>query len=59
MSKRINYAAAAAHIGIKVTTLRSMVHHKQVPHIRVSPRVVVFDTDALDAWLSKRAVNDQ
>ena len=53
---RLSYADAAAHLGIKVGTLRSMVCHRQVPHIRLGPRLVVFDRDALDRWLAKRAV---
>lgn len=56
MSKRINYAEAAAYLGVKVPTLRSMVHRKQVPHIRLSGKLVVFDLETLDQWLSSRAV---
>jgi excisionase family DNA binding protein len=50
-SRRVNYAAAAEFIGVKVTTLRSMVHRKQVPHIRLGPQLVVFDLDELERWL--------
>lgn len=54
--KRVPYAVAADHLGTKVTTLRSMVSRKQVPHIRLTARLVVFDLDQLDAWLRERAV---
>lgn len=50
-AQRVNYAEAARYIGIKVTTLRSMVHRKQVPHIRLGPQLVVFDIDELAKWL--------
>lgn len=60
VSKRINYAAAAEYLGVKVQTLRTMVHRRQVPHVRLGGRLVVFDTATLDAWIEERsvAVND-
>ena len=56
MTARLNYREAARLIGIPVGTLRSMVCRRQVPHIRISPRVVVFDVDALEAWIAVRRV---
>ena len=56
VSQRIPYAAAAKHLGLKIQTLRTMVHRRQVPHIRLGPKLVVFDTDVLDAWLNERSV---
>jgi excisionase family DNA binding protein len=53
---RLAYSQAAAHLGIKIGTLRSMVCHQSVPHIRLGPRLVVFDSEQLDAWLAERAV---
>lgn len=50
--ERIGYAAAARHLGIKVSTLRSMVHRRQVPHIRLGPQLVVFDVADLDEWMA-------
>jgi excisionase family DNA binding protein len=50
------YTEAAQATGLKQSTLRSMVHHKKVPHIRVGPRTVVFDLDELEAWLKAKAV---
>ena len=44
-------------IGIPVGTLRSMVCRRQVPHIRISPRVVVFDVAALEEWIAVRRVD--
>jgi excisionase family DNA binding protein len=55
-SRRLCYADAASYLGLKVGTLRSMVHRRQVPHIRMSPKLVVFDLAALDEWLRKRSV---
>lgn len=56
MSKRLSYAAAAQYLGVKLPTLRSMVHRKQVPHIRLTTKLVVFDIEMLDRWLQSRAV---
>lgn len=56
MSKRINYSAAAELLGVGVPTLRSMVHRKQVPHIRMGPKMVRFDRDELEQWLKAHSV---
>jgi len=42
----LNYRDAARMLGIPVGTLRSMVCRRQVPHIRMSARIVVFDVAA-------------
>lgn len=55
-SKRITYADAAAYLGIKVGTLRSMVARKQVPHIRLGGKLVRFDVAELDAWIKQHSV---
>lgn len=57
MTPRINYREASQLIGIPVGTLRSMVCRRQVPHIRISPRVVVFDVAALEEWIALRRVD--
>ena len=56
MTDRLNYEQAAAYLGIKLATLRSMVCRKQVPHMRLTARLVVFDRAQLDAWLGERSV---
>ena len=57
MRPRLNYRDAARLLGIPVGTLRSMVCRRQVPHIRISPRVVVFDAASLEDWISRRRVD--
>jgi hypothetical protein len=47
--RRLNYEAAAAHLGIGVATRRSMVCRRQVPLICLAKRLVVFDAMQLDA----------
>jgi len=56
VTPRLNYREAARLLGIPVGTLRSMVCRRQIPHIRISPRVVVFDVGALEEWIGARRV---
>lgn len=60
-SNLLTYAAAARYLSTPVPTLRSMVHRKQIPCIRLGPRSVRFRRETLDAWLAKREhpANDQ
>lgn len=53
---RLGYKQAARYLGLKQGTLRVFVSRKQVPHIRISTRLVVFDRAALDAFLKARSV---
>ena len=57
MTPRLTYREAARLLGIPVGTLRSMVCRRQVPHIRISPRVVVFDVACLEDWIAQRRVD--
>ena len=52
----LNYAKAAAFLGIKVGTLYSMVSRGQVPHTRIGCRLVRFPRAALEAWIAERFV---
>lgn len=56
MSRHLNYQSAAEYLGVKVGTLRNMVHRKQVPHIRLSPKMVRFDLGELEKWLRAHSV---
>lgn len=54
--RRARYKEAAAYTGIPEGTLRALVSQKKIPHIRVSPRLVLMDLDEIDAWLAERSV---
>lgn len=56
MSALLPYPAAAVYLGLKAGTLRALVARQRVPHIRLGPRLVVFDREALDRWLAERSV---
>lgn len=53
---RFGYKQAARYLGVKEGTLRALVSRKQVPHVRLSGRLVVFDRDALDAHLKANSI---
>ena len=52
----IRYDEAARLLGIKTTTLQSIVSRKEIPHLRLGRRLVVFDRVELQAWLEARRV---
>lgn len=54
--RRLRYAEAAKYLGLPKGTLASLVCRKQIPHVRISKRLVLFETDALDAWIAERRV---
>jgi excisionase family DNA binding protein len=54
--RRVRYKQAAEHTGIPEGTLRALVCRKSIPHIRVSPRLVLLDLDELDQWLAAKTV---
>jgi hypothetical protein len=59
--RRVGYVEAAAFLGVKAGTLRALVSRGQVPHVRISARLVVFEIGgdgehSLDRWLEKRRV---
>jgi excisionase family DNA binding protein len=54
--KLISYDDAAALLGLARGTLASMVHRRQIPHVRMGPRLVRFDQEELVAWWNERRV---
>ena len=54
LTQRLTYPQAAEFLGVKVGTLRVMVHRGAVPFIRLGNRLVVFDSGDLTAHLASR-----
>jgi excisionase family DNA binding protein len=52
----LNYKQAAEYLAVPVGTLRSLVSHKRIPHVRLGPRTVTFDVVELDRWLDAHRV---
>ncbi len=53
---KVRYPEAARLLGIPLGTLYCLVSRRQVPHIRLGPRLVVFSKSELDAWVDDRRV---
>lgn len=56
MEKLLNYREMAAFLGVPIGTLYSMVSRKQIPHIRLSGRLVRFDEAKIKRWMEARRV---
>lgn len=52
----LNYPEAARIIGVPIGTLYSWVGRRQIPHVRLGPRLVRFQRCELDAWLAQKHV---
>jgi len=52
----MDYYEAAAYLGLSKGTLYAMVSRRQIPHVRLGPRLVRFSRAELDAWLDARTV---
>lgn len=50
------YAQAASYLSLPVATVRSLVCRGQIPHHRLSGRLVMFSQADLDAWLAAHRV---
>lgn len=55
-SDLVTYAQAALLLGVPPSTLYSLVCRKQVPHVRLSRRLVRFSRAGLSAWVAEHAV---
>ena len=53
----LTYSGAAALLGLKLGTLYSMVARREIPHVRLGPRLVRFSRCALTAWIGERTVS--
>lgn len=53
----LDYTEAKEVLGFRTMgTLYSLVSRRQIPHIRLSPRMVRFSRQDLEEWLSERRV---
>jgi excisionase family DNA binding protein len=52
----LSYEDAAHLLGLPVGTIYSMVSKRQIPHVRLGPRLVRFERSALEAWRNARRV---
>ena len=55
----LDYESASCLTGIKVPTLYSLVSKKQIPHIRLSKRIVRFSRTKINNWIQQAEVDNQ
>lgn len=53
----VDYNGFCERYNIKKPTAYSLVCRKGIPHIRLSGRMVRFDTDVVDRWFADHAVD--
>lgn len=58
MNKRklIDYTETSHLLGVKLSTLYTWVHRRQIPHVRLSKRGVKFDLDEIQGWIESNRV---
>ena len=56
MKKLLTYREFCELTGIPLATAYSMVARHRVPHVRLSARLVRFDLDEIQRWLTSNAV---
>lgn len=54
MTRYLNYQQLGDVLGIKVSTLYSLVCRKRIPHHRLSGRMVRFSTEEINDWLKDK-----
>lgn len=59
LEQHLTYEEAAKFLGIKKTTLYSLVCQKRIPHVRLSSRMVRFPKKMLEDWLESRIVQPE
>ena len=52
----LTYAEVSKITGLKVGTLYSMVHRREIPHARLGSRTVRFSRTEIDLWIAERSV---
>jgi excisionase family DNA binding protein len=52
----LSYRDAARMLGVPVSTVYGWAHRRQIPHLRLSSRMVRFRRDELEKWLEARYV---
>lgn len=57
LTRLLNYKETSNFLGIKISTLYSLVCRKQIPHHRFSSRLVRFHPKELSQWIEDNKVN--
>jgi len=53
----LSYRAAAEMLGLPLGTVYSLVCQRRIPHHRLGPRLVRFQKEDLEQWLTEHRVD--
>ncbi len=53
----VGYVGAAKFTGINRGTLYALVSRKQIPHVRIGGRHVLFSIEELKSWINRHRVD--
>jgi excisionase family DNA binding protein len=53
----LSYTEVAEQLGVKRSLVVKWVERDQIPHLRLGPRTVRFDSEKIAAWLAARSVS--
>ncbi|NOT80836.1 MAG: excisionase family DNA-binding protein [Bacteriovoracaceae bacterium] len=56
MKKILNFTEASTYLNVKQSWLRMAIFKKTIPFIKVG-RLIRFDLEELNQWLSKNSIN--
>ena len=59
MSTLWNYKEAASFLNVAVGTLYAKVCRKEIPHLRLSGRLVRFDAEELTKWVTSHRIPEE
>ena len=54
----LTYSELSVRLNIKRATLYSLVSRNEIPHIRITQRVVRFDPEVIDEWVHRSRSSD-
>ena len=54
MTPLLTYDEVAQWLALPPGTLYGLVHKGEIPHVRISARIVRFEREALEAWIVER-----
>jgi excisionase family DNA binding protein len=57
--KLIGYKEIAEMMGMPIGTIYAWVCRKEIPHIRISAKLVRFDLDEIQKWIEEKRVSEE
>ncbi|MCF6409010.1 helix-turn-helix domain-containing protein [Alkalihalobacillus sp. EGI L200015] len=52
-------AEVAEYLGVSKDLVYQLVREKEIPHVRLSKRVLIFDRHSIDDWISDQEYKNE